>query len=61
MEQVQVVIRLLPAGWFPKLADYSLAWLTCVKIFRPLATTVSATFGILATSAINQKWGLTLW
>lgn len=30
-------------------------------ILNPLSTTASATFGILATSAINAKWGLDLW
>ncbi|KAK9776792.1 putative Uracil permease-like protein [Seiridium cardinale] len=30
-------------------------------ILNPLSTTVSATFGILATSAMNAKWNLSLW
>ena len=30
-------------------------------IANPLSITISASFGILATSAINNVWGLTLW
>ncbi|CZR58002.1 uncharacterized protein PAC_07892 [Phialocephala subalpina] len=30
-------------------------------IVNPLAVTISATFGILAISAINETWGLELW
>ncbi|KAH8647845.1 allantoin [Xylariales sp. PMI_506] len=30
-------------------------------ILNPVSTTLSATFGILATSAMNSKWGLDLW
>ncbi|KKY22864.1 putative allantoin transport [Phaeomoniella chlamydospora] len=34
---------------------------TTATIVQPVAVTVSATFGILATAAINNAWGLSLW
>lgn len=32
-----------------------------ILIAEPLSATISATFGILATSAINRAWGVELW
>lgn len=32
-----------------------------VQLVQPAAVTLSATFGILATAAINNAWGLQLW
>ncbi|KAH8660546.1 putative allantoin permease [Xylariales sp. PMI_506] len=37
------------------------AAITSQLLIQPLAVTLSATFGILATAAINEKWGLELW